>query len=199
MGGGFWCFGGIHECIKRRVVLVRACRANRPPRCNNNLDSCSACLRWGTGGDGRSCELQRKRLNSWRGKNGPRGARRGHHRKRVGLSGRESEGSSGQEIGWSASFFYTAENTRENKEAACVFQRDRTSPRAIKPTISAAYLLLGKARFVMCSVTDWTEGTLQTRRGRNYDLSAAVQDVAPEIKTPKFPKQGQSGSGAGQR
>lgn len=63
-GGAFLCFGGIRECIKLRVVLVRACRANRPPRCNNNLDSCSVCLRWGNGGGGRSCELQRKRLNS---------------------------------------------------------------------------------------------------------------------------------------
>lgn len=70
-GGGFLCFGGFHECIKLRVVLVRACRANRPPRCNNNLDSCSVCLRWGNGGGGRSCELQRKRLNSWREKMAP--------------------------------------------------------------------------------------------------------------------------------
>lgn len=100
----------------------------------------------------------------------------------MGLSGRESEGSSGQEIGWSTSFFYTA-----------VY--DRTSPREIEPTIGAAYLLLRKARFVMCSVTDWTEATLQTREGRNYD-SAAGQDVAPEIKTLKFPKQGPSGPGA---
>lgn len=114
----------------------------------------------------------------------------------MGLSGRESEGSSGQEIGWSASFFYTAENRQEHKETVCVFQHDRTSPRAIEPTIRAAYLR--KARFVMCS--DWTEGTLQTRQGRNYDLSAAVQDVAPEIKTLKFPEgtepeQGPSGPG----
>lgn len=101
----------------------------------------------------------------------------------MGLSGRESEGSSGQEIGWSASFFYTAENTQEIKETVCVFQRGPTSPRAIGPAISAAYLLLGEARFVMCSVTDWTGGALQTRQGRNYDLSAAVQDVAPEIKS----------------
>lgn len=120
----------------------------------------------------------------------------------MGLSGRESEGSSGQEIGWSASFFYTAENTQENKETVCVFQHDRTSARAIEPTISAAYLLLRKARFVMCAITDWTEGALQTRQGRNYDLSAAVQDVAPEIKTLKFPEgtaPKQGGPGARQR
>lgn len=88
---------------------------------------------------------------------------------------------------------------QENKETVCVLQHDHTSARAIEPTISAAYLR--KARFVMRSVTDWTEGTLQTRQGRNYDLSAAVQDVAPEIKTLKFPKgtapkQGPGGPGA---
>lgn len=77
-----------------------------------------------------------------------------------------------------------------------VCQRGQSNPP------SAAYLR--KAHFVMCWVTDWTEGTLQTRQGRNYDLSAAVQDVAPEMKTLKFPKgtapkQGPSGPGARQR
>lgn len=40
------CAAGFDECIKPWVVPVQACRANRPPRCNNKLDSCSVCLRW---------------------------------------------------------------------------------------------------------------------------------------------------------
>lgn len=61
----------------------------------------------------------------------------------MGLGGREREGSCGQEIGWSSSFFYTAENTHENKDMARIFQQEGTSAGAIGPPIGAVYLISG--------------------------------------------------------
>lgn len=103
----------------------------------------------------------------------------------MGLSGRESEGSSGQEIGWSGSFFYTAENTHENKDMACIFRREGTSPGTIGPPISGVYLISGseKPGCGCAGLQTGAQATPKARQSRGRELSAAVQDVATEMKS----------------
>lgn len=137
------------------------------------------------------------------GKNGPRGACRGHHRKRVGLSRRESEGSSSQEIGWSGSFFYTAENMSENKDTVCIFQRERTSPRGQSNLRSAPLISYSEKPYLWCA---WLQIGPRVRRGhvRAETMTSAqlCRMLHQKLKLFKLsegtaPKQDPSGPGAG--
>lgn len=93
----------------------------------------------------------------------------------MGLSGRESKESRGQEIGWSRSSFCPAENPQENTGTASVFQREGIPLQPIGPLIGAFVLSLAqKSLFAMSSVPDGGSDS--------YELRATVQDVRNETK-----------------